>query len=90
MLGAAAHDVLVIADSDVHVRADYLERLVSALEQPGVGLVTTLYAGLPAWRKLPALAGGDTDYARVFAGCGAGSGDGAAGLPWGDDVPAPA
>ena len=57
MLGGAAHDVLVIADSDVHVRADYLERLVSALEQPGVGLVTTLYAGLPAWRNLPAWLG---------------------------------
>lgn len=57
MLGAAAHDVLVIADSDVHARADYLERLVSALERDGVGLVTTLYAGLPAWRHLPALLG---------------------------------
>jgi ceramide glucosyltransferase len=47
MMQAARHDVLVIADSDVHVRPDYLERLVAALEQPGVGLVTTLYAGLP-------------------------------------------
>ncbi|HVY15922.1 MAG TPA: glycosyltransferase, partial [Rhodopila sp.] len=33
---------------DVHVRPDYLESLLMALEQPGVGLVTTLYAGLPA------------------------------------------
>ena len=48
MLPAAQHDVLVIADSDIHVRPDYLDRLVAALEQPGVGLVTTLYAGLPA------------------------------------------
>lgn len=47
MMPAARHDVLVIADSDVHVRPDYLERLVGALEQPGVGLVTTLYVGLP-------------------------------------------
>ena len=47
MMPAARHDVLVIADSDVHVRPDYLERLVAALEQPGVGLVTTLYVGLP-------------------------------------------
>jgi ceramide glucosyltransferase len=47
MMPAARHDVLVIADSDVHVHPDYLERLVAALEQPGVGLATTLYAGLP-------------------------------------------
>jgi ceramide glucosyltransferase len=48
MLPAARHDVLVIADSDVHVRPDYLDRLVCALAEPGVGLVTTVYAGLPA------------------------------------------
>jgi ceramide glucosyltransferase len=47
MMAAARHDVLVISDSDVHVQPDYLERLVAALEQPGVGLVTTLYVGLP-------------------------------------------
>jgi len=47
MLPAARHDVLVIADSDVHVRPDYLDRLVSALLAQSVGLVTTLYAGLP-------------------------------------------
>jgi ceramide glucosyltransferase len=47
MMAAARHDVLVIADSDVHARPDYLDRLVGALDQPGVGLVTTLYAGLP-------------------------------------------
>jgi ceramide glucosyltransferase len=47
MLPSARHDVLVIADSDIHVRSDYLNRLVAALQQPGVGLVTTLYAGLP-------------------------------------------
>ncbi len=57
MLPAARHDVLVIADSDVHVRPDYLERLVAALEAPGVGLVTTLYAGLPASPALPAQLG---------------------------------
>jgi ceramide glucosyltransferase len=48
MLPSARHDVLVLADSDVHVRADYLDRLVCALAKPGVGLVTTIYAGLPA------------------------------------------
>ncbi len=48
MLPAAKHDVLVIADSDIHVAPDYLSSLVAALEQPGTGLVTTLYSGLPA------------------------------------------
>jgi ceramide glucosyltransferase len=48
MMAAAKHDVLVIADADVHARPDYLDRLVAALLRPGVGLVTTLYAGLPA------------------------------------------
>jgi ceramide glucosyltransferase len=57
MFPAARHDVLVIADSDVHVRPDYVERLVAALDQPGVGLVTTLYAALPASTGLPAQLG---------------------------------
>jgi ceramide glucosyltransferase len=47
MLPAAKHDVLVIADSDLHVAADYLRRLAAALLEPGTGLVTTLYSGLP-------------------------------------------
>ncbi|MGD0104750.1 MAG: glycosyltransferase [Rhodopila sp.] len=50
MMAAARHDILVIADADIHVRADYLDRLVAALLQPGVGVVTTLYAGLPVIR----------------------------------------
>jgi ceramide glucosyltransferase len=48
MLPAAKHDVLVIADSDLHVTPDYLRRLAATLEEPGTGLVTTLYVGLPA------------------------------------------
>ena len=57
MLPAAKHDVLAIADSDLHVLPDYLTRLAAALEQPGTGLVTTLYAGLPASPALPARLG---------------------------------
>ena len=53
MLPAARHDLLVIADSDLHVSPDYLDRVVAELEQPGAGLVTTLYAGWAAARRLP-------------------------------------
>ena len=48
MLPHAKHNVLVIADSDIHVAPDYLRRIVAALQQPETGLVTTLYRGLPA------------------------------------------
>ena len=48
MLPHAAHDVLVISDSDIHAQPGYLLRVVQALELPGVGLVTTLYGGHPA------------------------------------------
>lgn len=48
ILPKARHDILVISDSDIHVRPDYLQHIVSALHQPNTGLVTTLYAGLPA------------------------------------------
>ena len=56
MLPEARYDVLVIADADVHARPDYLDRLAAALEGPGVGLVTMLYAGLPV-DALPARLG---------------------------------
>ena len=48
MLGAAKHPVLVISDSDTHVRPDFLVQVVSALASPGAGLVTTVCAGEPA------------------------------------------
>ncbi len=54
MLPAAKHDVLAIADSDLHVAPDYIARLAEALAEPGTGLVTTLYAGLPATGRLAA------------------------------------
>jgi ceramide glucosyltransferase len=57
MLRLARHDVLVIADSDLHVAPDYLERLAAALEPPGTGVATTLYIGLPATQRIPALVG---------------------------------
>jgi ceramide glucosyltransferase len=39
----ARHDVLVVNDSDILVPPDYLDVVTSALERPGVGLVTCLY-----------------------------------------------
>jgi ceramide glucosyltransferase len=39
------HDILVIADSDMMVPADYLSHVVGALEEPGIGLATCLYRG---------------------------------------------
>ena len=57
MYAAARHDVLVIADSDVHVATDYIGRLLTALDGPGVGLVTTPYSGLPSSRDLAGLLG---------------------------------
>ncbi|MFE8871838.1 bacteriohopanetetrol glucosamine biosynthesis glycosyltransferase HpnI [Acetobacter persici] len=48
ILPYARHDLLVISDSDIHVSPDYMRHIVSALHKPNTGLVTTLYAGLPA------------------------------------------
>jgi ceramide glucosyltransferase len=45
MMAQARHDVLVMSDSDIVVDRDYLQRIVASLEQPGVGLVTSLYRG---------------------------------------------
>jgi ceramide glucosyltransferase len=57
MLPAAHHDLLVIADSDLHCAEDYLERIVAGFADPTVGLVTTLYAGLAANDTLAARLG---------------------------------
>lgn len=47
-----AHDVVVLADSDMVVGPDYLGRLVTELSQEGVTGVTCLYHGVPAFRGL--------------------------------------
>ncbi|CAI9120273.1 bacteriohopanetetrol glucosamine biosynthesis glycosyltransferase HpnI [Brytella acorum] len=52
MYAFARHDVLVISDSDIHAGPHYLRDIVRTLESPQVGLVTTLYAGLPASKTL--------------------------------------
>ncbi len=48
MLPLARHELLVLSDSDIHAEPSYLRRVVEALDQPGIGLVTTLYGGRPA------------------------------------------
>lgn len=58
MLPSAKHDVLVFADSDMHVGPDYLASVTAPLHDPAIGLVTCLYRGLPTggpWSRLGAL-----------------------------------
>jgi ceramide glucosyltransferase len=58
MLPAARHDTLVFADSDGHVRPDYLAAVTAPLQDPAIGLVTCLYKGVPIgglWSRLGAL-----------------------------------
>ncbi len=40
------HDVILISDSNVRVRPDYLRETTCYLADPGVGLVTNLFAGI--------------------------------------------
>src|SRR5215207_10134498 len=60
MAPSIRHEVVVLADSDMRVPPDYLVRVVAALQQPEVGLVTCLYHGVPVsdqlWPRLSALA----------------------------------
>jgi ceramide glucosyltransferase len=58
MLSYARHDLLVLSDSDIRVEAGYLENVIGALEEPGVGAVSCLYCGVPVggiWARLAAL-----------------------------------
>jgi ceramide glucosyltransferase len=57
MFPAAEHDIIVIADSDLHCARDYLRRIVAEFAAPNTGLVTTLYAGLAANTSLAARLG---------------------------------
>jgi ceramide glucosyltransferase len=44
----ARHDILVISDSDVRLRPDYLKTIVAPLADPDVGYVCTLYKAIAA------------------------------------------
>ena len=58
MMERARNPVLVLSDSDMRARSDYLENVVGALQAPGVGAVSCLYRGLPTakvWSRLAAM-----------------------------------
>lgn len=58
MAAAAAHDILVITDSDASVAPDYLRDVARCFAPPEVGALTHLYRGVAAedfWSKLEAL-----------------------------------
>jgi ceramide glucosyltransferase len=58
MLPLARHDFLVLSDSDVRVKRDYLAKVVAPLLDSGVGIVTCAYRGVPRrglWSVLGAL-----------------------------------
>ncbi len=57
MLPACRHETLVMSDADIHVPPYFLHRVVAALAEPGVGLVTTLYTALPGTPHLATLMG---------------------------------
>lgn len=55
MLPHVQHDLLVLADADIYVQPDYLTRVTAPLADPGVGIVTCLYYGIPVpsfWSRL--------------------------------------
>lgn len=54
LTSAALGDVLVVSDANVRVPVDYISKLVSELDQPGVGLVSSVIYGRGA-RTLGAL-----------------------------------
>jgi ceramide glucosyltransferase len=57
MLPSCRHEILVMSDADIHVPPYFLNRVVAALAEPGVGLVTTLYTALPGTPHLATLMG---------------------------------
>jgi ceramide glucosyltransferase len=48
MLAHAQHDTIVINDSDILLREDYLTHVAARLKDPSVGMVTCLYSGTPS------------------------------------------
>jgi ceramide glucosyltransferase len=57
MYPSAAYETLVMSDADIHVPPYFLHRVVAALGEKGVGLVTTVYTALPGTPHLATLMG---------------------------------
>jgi ceramide glucosyltransferase len=59
MKAVARHDILVITDSDVRVKAGYLRAVVNPFREERIGLVTCVYRGLATqggfWARLEGL-----------------------------------
>jgi ceramide glucosyltransferase len=58
MMAAARHDLMVLSDSDMRVAPHYLAAVTAPLAEPGVGLVTCLYRGIPQdglWSEMASL-----------------------------------
>jgi ceramide glucosyltransferase len=71
MYGAAKHDLLVIADSDMRVQRTYLAKVVGPLAEPEVGVVTCLYSGQPCggiWSTLGATMAVRRDVLQAIGG----------------------
>lgn len=58
MAALAQHPWIVLADSDIAVAPDYLEKVTAPLADPSIGIVTCLYQGRPLdafWSRMGAL-----------------------------------
>lgn len=52
MFPVAKHEIFIISDSDIHApNKNYLKEMVSELQKPNIGLVTSLYSGLPSFES---------------------------------------
>lgn len=78
MTPAIRHELVVLADSDIRVAADYLRCIAGALEQPGIGLVTCLYRGVAGggfWSRIAAMGINYHFLPSVLVGLGLGRAD---------------
>lgn len=57
MLPHAKYETLILSDSDIRVKPDWLRAVTTCLEQPQIGVVTCLYAGRGRglWSRLSAM-----------------------------------
>jgi ceramide glucosyltransferase len=79
MLPKAAHNYLVIADSDMAVTPDYLQTVTAPLHDPANGLVTCLYRGQSSgnlWSDLGSMHINDGFLPQALVGDALGSGAG--------------